>query len=770
MLLAQLSSNIDRVKVYASGATVTRVANLKLVDGEVPEKVEIAGLPLALQDASVKARVEASLDTVALPTDICIGLAVPPRTETSLPTLEAEIRQAKAEVRKLKHLIALIFAEIEALDRLYVPKRPHPDKEKAPPPSPLGARLAINGFAREEIRTRAKERREIEEKLRLAVENLEHLLEKKRLASTAKEAKPHELRKTIIVSLSYEGEPQSFTQQTLVIEYFVPGAKWMPTYVCRLDSKNNTAAIAIRALISQRSGEDWLGVGLELSTALPQTWCELPELSSLRIGRAQPKIPLKRGWRQPPIGVETLFENYDAQKQIAHAALPKRAYIPALSPVYLRSLSLLEWDELDIDAAPADFRMIMGVPSAAAEPEEEATEFDVFLKIVPPANKIATLKEIRSISGLGLKEAKQLIESTPVLIKKDVTYEEAESIINKLAKAGAVAECSAGAIEEERVRGMTISSPVTRQLSASPQRRRSKPKTQLDRLAYNLMRLSTADDRLRRGKLYLESIEEIYLQILKRQKAIVSFNVINEVGEAAKKAENIKPFPSEDIGVREKAGSFDYAYPADGRIDVPSDGQFHSVAIASQSTEVNLRYVVVPREDTNVFRIAQLRNPLQAPLLSGMADIYVDGEYILSTKIKTVPAAGEMELGLGVEQSIKVARNTSYTEKRSSESLVALNQLQHKIKIEIANRLSRAAKIEVRETIPIPDRDAQVDVEIDRVSPEWEKYDQKELGAIVKGGYRWHLNVPAGRETILEADYTIKTFVDKELIGGNRRE
>ena len=205
-------------------------------------------------------------------------------------------------------------------------------------------------------------------------------------------------------------------------------------------------------------------------------------------------------------------------------------------------------------------------------------------------------------------------------------------------------------------------------------------------------------------------------------------------------------------------------------MDVPSDGQFHSVALTSKNTDVDLRYVVVPREDTNVFRIAQLRNPLQAPLLAGSTDVYVDGEYILSTNIATVPPQGHMELGLGVEQAIKVARNTSYHEVRSGETIVSFNELRHNVKIDISNLMPRAAKIEVRHRLPIPDESAKVDVQIEQVTPTWEKYEQTERETPIRGGYRWLVEVPAREQTTLSVDYTIKTFVDSELIGGNRRE
>lgn len=116
----------------------------------------------------------------------------------------------------------------------------------------------------------------------------------------------------MIISLSYPAEV-TVSQQRLIVEYFVPGARWTPTYLCRLESSTNTAAIAVRAFLCQRTGEDWSGVRLELSTANPMTWCELPELPSLRLGRTQP-VPRKSGWRLPPVGATMLFADYDRQK------------------------------------------------------------------------------------------------------------------------------------------------------------------------------------------------------------------------------------------------------------------------------------------------------------------------------------------------------------------------------------------------------------------------------------------------------------------------
>ncbi|MDJ0696951.1 50S ribosomal protein L7/L12 [Mastigocoleus sp. MO_188.B34] len=120
----------------------------------------------------------------------------------------------------------------------------------------------------------------------------------------------------------------------------------------------------------------------------------------------------------------------------------------------LKSLTLLEASELvkqieeafgvDASASAGGGMMMMpgmmpgvGSGGAAAEPEEEKTEFDVVLEEVPADKKIAILKVVRSITGLGLKEAKELVESAPKPIKEAIAKEAAEDAKKQLEEAGA---------------------------------------------------------------------------------------------------------------------------------------------------------------------------------------------------------------------------------------------------------------------------------------------------------------------------------------------
>jgi len=114
--------------------------------------------------------------------------------------------------------------------------------------------------------------------------------------------------------------------------------------------------------------------------------------------------------------------------------------IKGMTILELRDLNKKIEDEFGITAAaPA---MMMAAPAAgAAAPaaEEEKTEFNVVLKEAG-ANKINVIKAVREVTTLGLKEAKDLVESAPVNVKEGIAKAEAEAVKAKLSEAGATVE------------------------------------------------------------------------------------------------------------------------------------------------------------------------------------------------------------------------------------------------------------------------------------------------------------------------------------------
>jgi len=114
----------------------------------------------------------------------------------------------------------------------------------------------------------------------------------------------------------------------------------------------------------------------------------------------------------------------------------------------LKTLTLLEAAELvkeiektfgvdtSVSAAPAIGSIAISAPTPA-EAVEEKTAFDIFITDVPADKKIAILKVVRNVTGLGLKESKDIVDNVPKLLKEGVTKEESDNIKKELETAGA---------------------------------------------------------------------------------------------------------------------------------------------------------------------------------------------------------------------------------------------------------------------------------------------------------------------------------------------
>ena len=112
----------------------------------------------------------------------------------------------------------------------------------------------------------------------------------------------------------------------------------------------------------------------------------------------------------------------------------------------IEKLTLLEASEL-VKAMEEKFGVsaaapvaVAAAPAAAAPAEDADAEVSVILASVPADKKIAVLKEVRTLTGLGLKEAKDLVEAAPKAVKENIKKDEAESIKKTLEAAGATVE------------------------------------------------------------------------------------------------------------------------------------------------------------------------------------------------------------------------------------------------------------------------------------------------------------------------------------------
>ncbi len=755
--MAVYPSQIDAVTVYHQGATVRRTIELKPQDGTLEPEVKIPGLPLALIDASVKVRVlKIEPESAELSArEVRVGLYVAPKDTLPEPPEAKEERETNRAIETHQSQIDQLESEISLLGAMHVPERPEGEEGKPPPPSPLSARLALEGFVDARVLERVKEIRALREGLEKLYERKAELEDQRMRASRAKRAEASELTKTVVAHLHQGTERLERAQ--LQLEYFVPGARWAPAYQCRLDREGTKASIQLRAMIVQKTGEDWKNVRLSLSTAAPMRWTELPQLDAIRIGKAQPTPPERRGFRPPPLGGSKLFSDFDQGKRFAGSLAPRplkwspprlemersalrlqrvQDPVPALSSLRSIEQASERWaaNELPVGGAAFD--------------EDEGTAAEIQLSAMP--SEMPVLAEEAPAPRRAKRAPRPEAARKPAAPPPPPTSKVLRRIDPEPLKK---------AIAREKGGGPGGPPPIPSAGAA-------------EALVFGQLSLGAPQDINRRGK--LEPIDRAaqYRATLEQSGLEVALDVVALVERATELARTAAQvaLPSGAIDVRHAAGRFDYAYEADAPVDVPANGLFHSIPLGVRESPSQMRYVVVPREDTSVFRSTSLENPTEAPLLAGPAEVYVGGEYVLTTQLPEVPPAGRFSLGLGVEQGIKCARNTRFSEARTSEKVVATNRLVHEIEIEIRNNLGRAIDCEVRERVPQPHEDAEVVVEETAVEPAWERYNQADRSAPVAGGRRWKISIDALSKKTLKAQYEVKIYANNELVGGNRRE
>jgi len=655
-----IASHIDAVTVFREGATVTRV-----VQAEGPGTVVIGNLPLSMDDGSVRVEAEGGLR--------CLDARVETHTpaggeveEIDEERAEAAQRRGRAKARK-----ALLTADLARLRDIATNERP--DAGEGQPPSPLAvaqARTALLDFRRDEVFRVLRELEQAGEGLRVATRELAEIDERNARASTARKARKAELRKSLRMRLEGEGK------STLQVHYTVPAASWSSTLQLRFARSLEGAELLRGALVRQRTGEDWSGVRLRLSTALPSAWTELGELLPLRIGRVQPPKP--SSWRPPPTGTAELYEPYDRA-----FAGKKTSSAPGGLPEDTLSALMKE------EAAPAPRKKARRRRAKAAS---------------PPPSPSPSLKA-KAVS-FGTSGAAPPMEFS--------IADEADEFVPRRFAAPVI-------VDADRFRDY--------------------------------------------GNLHLGSPDSPARGVLRPRELSSGREAV--IRAALQRAGKLGRFPAGHHGVRSVDG-FDHAWTVGHRVDVPSDTGVHAIALERASTAAEPRFVVVPRQSREVFRVVELRNELSSPLLPGPAEVFVDGAYLLTTTLKAVQPSETTPLGLGVEQAIEVARNATF-EERSEGLLVSHVHLLHELKVELRNHLDRPVRIEVRERVPVATEGVE-DLVVEELgaSPDWQEWPTEDGGP--EGGRRWVVEVAARGEKSLSARYEVRIPDKHELHGGNRRE
>ncbi|MGK4580402.1 DUF4139 domain-containing protein [Kitasatospora sp. HPMI-4] len=698
-------SVLESVVVHASGALCLRRAH-----GTVPPdgRVRLTGLPRSLDGGSLRARVvgestwrvtEARLETAAELREP----AEPPELRRRAEQAEEALEAARERYSGLLDRIAETAA-LRAVPPERTPGRPHRR-------TPVEAWLELADFVDERLTALDARARELAEEVGLAEHALALALEALGHASTAEPAYPVATSAVVALTLAGGGAGQDVE---IELEYGVQDASWVPSY--RLNHRQREAgggSLVLRASVLQRSGEDWTGVRLALSTADLDRRTDLPRLRSLRIGRRQP-APAPSGWREPPTGLADLFSGYDAAGP-RPSARPAHVFGAARTSPALRG-----------PLAPAGG----GIP-------------------VPPGGAL-TADHPHGYGGApaapgGAPVAPAAYGTPPPPPPGPVPGPAAPAMAPRMRMAAPLPAAPPPAAPVAGAPAAEPTAPVP-------------PRPAPEWLDYAALTLRGPDaPPAARGRLLPGPADD-------------RTGAVHPAARPEPVPAPPAPSPPEHAVLpRQSAGSFAYRYDAAAPVDIPSTGRWwHTVTIAEVPVELRTEYVCVPSVEETVYAGLLITNPGTQPLLAGPVEVGVDGEFLLTAALPTLAPGDTRRVGLGAAEGIRVARRTELYE--STAGLLANTAvLDHRVRVELANRLGHPVTVEVRERVPVT---ADADIRIEE-RPGWTApggqggtgpSEDHAPGTRVR-----RVELPAGGTAELDGGYEIRIPAGKAILGGNRR-
>lgn len=715
--MLELPSTISAVTVYRQGALVERRIELP---AQCEGKLKIYALPLMLQDHSLSVRVEGP-EPRPVVTDFRVGLQVNGATETS--DLEQKLQEARHRCDALRARLTSLRGLLTGLQALQPNGRPH-SAEGAPLGSyQMEGLMELLAFREDETRRLEDDQAQLERELKEAGEVLAGLQYQR---SRAPAVRPEALEKA--VRLTLRGEAPEGT--TLYLSYGVPGARWAPAYSVSFSSSLDKAELTMRAMLAQRTGEDWKDVTLTLSTADPNEWREIPEWKSLRIGRAEE--PGGARWFPPPSGADALFADFDAARSRRRSETITTAPAPPPPP----------------PMEPAPESMAGSFLGAIAQEFDQAR-----LAVGGAAGGAPTSPPPMMMPSPVMTAPAAAPKGGSLLSRAAAPLDRLSTQRKRIAFGGAPGGADLDDNADEGGGGSRFQTTQT-----------------VDRryMRYQNLRLV---DYTHHGRGQLIALERFEHYLESGATGWSLDDMVSALAMAESRAEQVTRLaaPSGYTYPHQQSG-FDYSYPAQALVDAASDGIFHSVPVFVCELSPSLNYVCTPRESPLVFRTAEMTNPSGRALPEGPADISVGGDFLHTSPLRGVTPEGKLSLGLGVEHSIKVSRNTVFKE-GTSGLMGGTTELTHTVTVEAVNHRSNDIVLEIRERLPqpAPEHKDEMKVLLGQIKPPWEGF-EPEKNPLLKTAYRWKLPIASGEKAVASAIYIVEMPSKYEIQGGNRRE
>lgn len=699
----ECSSHLVNVVVYSRGAVVTR--RLELPKKLPTESVElvVSGLTPLTETGTIRCVLSGERELVSVRSQLVI-----PDSADEPSALKEELQTLTSRLGVEKSRLSQLSEQKQALNSADVSVRLKQKQKWLEPGEQLGHARGVIDLLDDRVTHIDAEH----EKIRRIVRDLEREIESVRVklgqATSLERVGADHPNCEVFVTLAEGGAKVEQVELT----YQVSQARWWPAYSARIEP-DGLAKLTLEAFVAQCTMEDWNGVKISVCTADLYQDIRLPELPSLRLGRAQ--TVQKRGFRPAPKGLETLFSGFDeAMKRAASdrpeampsepPPAPQSKPPPKKRPLPKKMMAGKARDERETSTGA--HQAVMPEPPVAASmpgpspPPAMAPRAGA----APPAPKAAP----QSMRANKAKGGRRDVQTADYMLVPD--------------EMGA---------QQIRVAGPSGIKPAP--------------------IWLDFDNLVLKDEGGHRGK-------------LRRRPAPVLSPMMEQT---AATIEGLSAPPGV-VDPRSSRGRFDQRFDGDSTVDVPSNALIHRLELRTLDGDTFSRFRTVPREEAAVFHEVVLINPLEARLLEGPMDVFFKGGLVNTSQMKNIDRGGLIVVGLGAEDRLRVARNVNVLEE-SRGLLGGRTEIEHKISIEIASLLNHRTTVEVIERLPVTYHE-DVEIKLLKSEPRSIPYDQAELASPVKGGLRWDLQVPEGEKVTVTFSYVIQFPSKSEIVGGNRRE
>ncbi|MEZ4299666.1 MAG: DUF4139 domain-containing protein [Polyangiaceae bacterium] len=736
-------SRIESVTVHARGAVVKRRAAL----GELPEgacDVVLDGVTSLAETGTLRASIDGAREVLGVRAE----LVVPDK-----PGDDGSLRAKLAEVRRAREDLVAARSHAEWRRELLASVQPDPDlvrrKAGIDPAERVADALAVVKLATEEAASLDASIAELSRAIEKNDRESDALRVKLAQASAAESNRdaPPELRIVVQLGPAQEGD----APEQLEVEYTVAAARWWPAYRARFTDGATHLSLTLSALVAQATGEDWSDVRLLLSTGDLLRDARLPELPSLRLGRAQK--PRQRGYRPPPEGLDAMFEGFD--RFVAEVKVTTMT-ITTASVTLAAARGPAPWQGADETVAAYDGG---GPPPSLAHDDDldEPTEVAAIQDLAKKKRDAPAMPmpQAPGFGGGGMAGMPMPVSGAVPMGAPAPMQESAGRMPARKRMAQEIHAPRGGGffsrpsvtpsmvLEEEQEEDATLGG-LTGVLDALP----IEPADAW--LDFDTLRIEPSAPHARRGRLTREPGPSAAA-----------------AARAAQQIDKLEP-PAGTTDPRASRGLFDMVYSTAGTADVPSTGRPHRVPVITADAPAKPRFVTVPREAQEVYRRADATNPFGVPLLTGPVEVLIDGALAALTRLSYTDRGGVISIGLGVEERVRVAR-TSRIEEGTAGLLGGSTTVDHTVTTELSSSIGRKISVEVLDRLPVSD-DKDIEIKLLSSQPKASPYSQADLGQPLRKGLRWEVEVPAGGKAKIEHNYRITLPSKMEIAGGNRRE